>query len=659
MNAKSMQDEKTMHIPDAWLRPNVSDAHELANSPGSYKLCFEVASGGMASVFLALYRGPVGFEKVVALKAIHQHLAKEQAFVDMFLDEARIAARIDHPHVCSVIDFGQSHDGYYIAMEYLVGEPLSYVWEGLQTAAPNVQADVPFVMARVAADLLEGLHAAHELSSDGTPLNLVHRDVTPANLFVQYDGSVRVVDFGIAQANGKQHHTEAGTMKGKYPYLSPEQLRMEPLDRRTDVWAMGVVLWELLTQQRLFSHESPLETMKAVAEAHIEPPSARNPEVPDELDRIVLKALSRKREDRYPNARAMSVALERFLGAHMRTVPKAEVSRFMSGLFPENEVRKKQLVELTRTGETTVPAAWQATSTPTNLLVRPVEAIVVPEPTKRPKRARAQTQEVVDGELYERDDERMPTESLIRAHQRMQGAPPELPSEPQDPQTPVPTTHGAEGATAANHPIASPKRAASLHPIVGLAAAAVVAASGFVVGRVAPAQTDARGGGPAQATQETSAQTTLPSASKIPSVDSSEGRTAGEPSAVALRERVPSVAQTEVSGDGAAAPREDSALRPVTSNTWSPWGDARPADKTASEAIASGEGKVRIVGAQDGWADVYIEGQKKGRTPLSVKLPAGRHQIVLRPFGNGAPRVVDVEIKAGRELNLNVTLPRP
>ena len=203
-----MKDEKTVQIPDEWLVPTVPTEDALAFSPGRYRLCFEVASGGMATVYLALYSGTLGFERAVALKTIHRHLAKEKQFVQMFLDEARIAAHIDHPFVCKVVDFGEARDSYYLAMEFLVGEPLSEVWEALETQPAMAAApDLPFLVARIAADLAEGLHAAHELTDRGSPMGIVHRDVTPANLFVL---------FGRHGTSGRLRHRKSGKQASQH-----------------------------------------------------------------------------------------------------------------------------------------------------------------------------------------------------------------------------------------------------------------------------------------------------------------------------------------------------------------------------------------------------------------------------------------------------------
>jgi serine/threonine-protein kinase len=238
---------------------------------GRYRIVDEIGIGGMASVHLARMDGPGGFQKWVAIKKIHPHLVEDESFVQMFLDEARVAARISHPNVATVFDLGKHEDTYWIAMEYLHGEPLREVMrrtEELGTAMP------PEIACRVIADAAEGLHAAHELlGKNGEKLGLVHRDVTPHNLFVTYDGVTKVVDFGIAKFASRMSHTRAGTLKGKLAYMSPEQVHGEGIDRRTDIFALGVVLWELTTGQRLFRMESDLDTLAKVQECNVPRPS--------------------------------------------------------------------------------------------------------------------------------------------------------------------------------------------------------------------------------------------------------------------------------------------------------------------------------------------------------------------------------------------------
>jgi serine/threonine-protein kinase len=307
----------------------------------------------MASVHLARAEGAPGFQKLVALKRIHPHLANERDYVAMFLDEARIASRITHTNVCSVFDFGEVDGEYFIAMEYLVGEPLSRVHRRVVANADRrSSALLPARMARVIAQACEGLHAAHELQdADGESLHVVHRDVSAENLFVTYSGATQVVDFGIAHARQRVHHTEAGQVKGTFPYMAPEQMTAAVVDRRVDVWALGTVLWELLTLRRLFLRDTDVNTMYAVLSGEIRPPSDHRSDVPPELDEIVLKALQRSPDERWQSAREMGKALHRFLANQEDLVGPAEIADWMAELFPNGESRKRQLMELARASD--------------------------------------------------------------------------------------------------------------------------------------------------------------------------------------------------------------------------------------------------------------------------------------------------------------------
>lgn len=320
---------------------------------GRYQLCFELASGGMASVHLARAEGTPGFQKLVALKRIHPHLAREQEYVDMFLDEARIASSITHPNVCSVFDFGEADGEYFIAMEYLVGEPLSRVHRRIvANAEQRISPLLPARMARIIAQACEGLHAAHELrDAGGASLEVVHRDVSAENLFVTYDGTTQVVDFGIAHARQRLHSTDSGQVKGTFPYMAPEQMTAASVDRRVDVWALGAVLWELLTLRRLFLRDTDVNTMYAVLSSEIEPPSSYRSDVPPELDEVVLKALRRNPDERWQTAREMGKALRRVLSQQEELVGPAELADWLTELFPDGERNKRRLMQIAKTNE--------------------------------------------------------------------------------------------------------------------------------------------------------------------------------------------------------------------------------------------------------------------------------------------------------------------
>jgi serine/threonine protein kinase len=273
---------------------------------GRYSLYYQVASGGMATVYLGRMAGAAGFGKTVAVKRMHPHLAQDELVQAMFRDEAHIAARIRHPNVVPILDVVQSGKELLLVMEYVQGESLSYLMRSARSPMP------PAVVVATAYGVLQGLHAAHEATDDqGRPLMLVHRDVSPQNVMLGQDGVPRVLDFGIAKAVGRLQTTRDGHVKGKASYMAPEQLRGGEVDRRADVYATGIILWELLTGARLFAGDSPESTMTQVLEKEVPPPSNLARGIPPELDDVVLRALSRDWNRRYATAREMAIALER------------------------------------------------------------------------------------------------------------------------------------------------------------------------------------------------------------------------------------------------------------------------------------------------------------------------------------------------------------
>ncbi len=314
---------------------------------GRYRLCFELASGGMGTVFLATTEGLGGEQRFVALKCLRPEHACQADFVSMFLDEAAIAGRVQHPHVCSVIDVGESQGVVYLVMEYLRGESLSAIRnrlvEQLPTWAPTTHAAL---VARIIADAGEGLHAAHELrDARGELQEVVHRDVAPENIMVTHGGCVKLLDFGISKCRERHHQTQTGIIKGKYSYLAPEVLDGQPADRRSDVWGLGVVLWELLTGQRLFDAPTDVEAIRAVGRREIVAPSRLRAGLPPALDKIVCKALEREPARRHATARELARELNQFLANRRGVFGLAEREEAMQRLFPHGRESKQQLVE--------------------------------------------------------------------------------------------------------------------------------------------------------------------------------------------------------------------------------------------------------------------------------------------------------------------------
>ena len=298
----------------------------------------------MGGVYLAKATGAGGVDKVVAVKLIHEHMAEDQSVVTMFLDEARIASALNHVNVCSTFDFGEEEGRFFLVMEYLEGEPLNRVLKELGLGTDRHPLH-PWLIARLLADAAEGLHAAHQLTgSDGQPLNVVHRDVSPHNIFVTYDGVAKVVDFGIARARERSSSTEAGAFKGKFEYAAPEQIAGgSNVDRRADVWALGVCLWELLTGKRLFARDEYSATVRAVIKDPILPPSSVLPELPAEFDAIAMRALERDPEKRFPTAREFGRALRDALASSGESIDGPSIEEWLEALFPGDRAKRQAL----------------------------------------------------------------------------------------------------------------------------------------------------------------------------------------------------------------------------------------------------------------------------------------------------------------------------
>lgn len=339
---------------------------------GKYRLIAELGHGGMADVFLAVIAGPVGsgFTKLTVVKRLRQNLAEEQEFVEMLVDEARISARLNHPNVVQTNEVGSVANQYFLAMEYLDGQPLHRIQhramqklaraqaEGTPTNPPPSTADPnawfetdPFPKDSqylVILDTLAGLHHAHELADyDGTPLGIVHRDVTPHNVFVTYEGQVKVVDFGIAKAAGRASETRQGVVKGKVRYMAPEQAVGQPVDRRADLFSVGIMLWEAATGRRFWKDMDDLTIVQALVSGNMKTsPREFDPNVPEAIDRICQKALAFNRDDRYATAEDFRIDLEEYLGSiGALTSARRRLSTSVSELFKDKRAEIKRVIE--------------------------------------------------------------------------------------------------------------------------------------------------------------------------------------------------------------------------------------------------------------------------------------------------------------------------
>jgi serine/threonine protein kinase len=305
---------------------------------GKYTLLRRLATGGMAEIFLARQGGVGGFEKDVVVKRLLPEHAAHPDFVSMFLDEARIAAHLTHPNIAQIFDLGQEGDDYYIAMEYVRGADLRRVCsQGI--AEGNY---LPLHLAiRVVTEVCDALAYAHSRTDkDGQPMGIVHRDISPTNVLVTFDGGVKLVDFGIAKAANKVSVTKVGQIKGKYGYMSPEQCRGDALDARSDIFAVGINLYEITLGRRLFRGDSDVETIRAIESGAVPAPRSISPDYPATLEQIVLRALAPRPEDRFVHARDMQRALEDFLAECGLRATSGMLAEYMRQLFREQLERE-------------------------------------------------------------------------------------------------------------------------------------------------------------------------------------------------------------------------------------------------------------------------------------------------------------------------------
>jgi serine/threonine-protein kinase len=304
---------------------------------GKYELIRKLATGGMAELFLAKAAGPGGFEKTLVLKRILPHLAEDPAFEEMFLTEAKLASRLSHSNIVQIFDLGRAEGTYYLAMEYIDGPSL----RGLRRAARARATPLsPELCAWIIAEACEGLAYAHDFSDPVTrqPWQLVHRDVSLDNILVSRQGTVKVVDFGIAKAAGQLHRTQAGVIKGKLSYMAPEQLRGNPVDRRVDVYALGIVFYELLTGHKPFNARTEMDMARTILTGPFIPATERRPDLPRAVQWILDRALARDREKRYPDCHAFQADLEAFIRATRHAVGASQLARFIErviGATPE------------------------------------------------------------------------------------------------------------------------------------------------------------------------------------------------------------------------------------------------------------------------------------------------------------------------------------
>ena len=661
--------------------PAVADKPSADLIPGSqlgkYEILKRLAVGGMAEIFLARARSLPGFEKVVVIKRILPQLAQQRDFVNMFLDEARIAATLQHPNVVQVYDVGMASGNYFIAMEYLHGEDVRSLMRALATRATRLPLEHALnIVISVAA----GLHYAHDkVGFDGLPLQIVHRDVSPQNVIVTFEGTVKLLDFGVAKAQGRAQETRAGTLKGKVAYMSPEQCIGDPIDRRADVFALGIMLYELTLHRRLFRGKSDYEVMKKITEGLVPLPRTVDPSYDSRLESIVMKALSRNRERRFATAWELQVALEDLIRDAQLYVSATALKQFMERLFgnkleawreaqakgkslmqhlaeqPLDGAERKEgadddVIELTAPKEqSTTPGGRRNRPLPPSppVMAEGLEASIrslpVPlDPPQEPPSGRSKPTPAPAGELSPpRESSLTPAPAgghlgrwLLVGSLGLSAGAMAIAFWPRTPADPAPGTRSPKPPPTVDvpaptqAPVAStavtPPQQMGIAKIITVPPGATVYLDGVRLASTSPLTVDRVSAG--------SEHTLL---LQLAGYRDLVHRFTVPPSDVAilqlaLERELPRPSPPR----GPKPPRVDPGL-------------PEPAPHT-EEPVAEGEG-VLILEAQP-WCDVSIDGHGRGPTPLKVTLPAGRHTLLLTNPEFSIRRSVEVVIQRGQEL---------
>lgn len=635
-----------------------------------YKLLKLLATGGMGEVFLARSEGPHGFSKTLVIKRILSHLASDPQFVEMFLDEARLAALLTHPNIVQIYELGEEEGSWYIAMEYIHGRTLRGIRREL---LQKRQLLSPIFAARVCAQALQGLHYAHTLTDEvGTPLRVVHRDVSPDNVLVGFNGQVKLVDFGIAKAATAISTTRSGTVKGKFSYMAPEQLLGNPVDGRTDVYAMGVILFELLTGARPWTGPTEPALINKILHSPPPTPRERNPALPEAMNDLILRALEKDPADRFQSAEEMSLELERFITQNGQQLTTSQVGAFVRELFgPEAAALP--------TGSTgsnpSLPRA--ALSTGERRQAAPSEdpTAVVPTPISTGARQRVRalaTTMAPEGAPQASGSHPVPDEALSTSVELATAVlPPQAGA--QDGGAPA-----SEGAVAPS-PETAPTRRRSLLFLLAVGGLPLLFIGALVVAYTAgrserpvpaaealasPAPSLQPAGSGASGPEAVGEGPGVPPSAEIVSARTTQGAddaaavvtAAGATQENDAAEVAPPAGATAagspdpepvVAAEPAASPVE--AARPAPART-----EPRRTSRRAAPPVR-GEGKVAL--RISPWAEVLHGGKSLGITPMAaVTVPSGRQTFTLRNADLKITRMVTVTVPVGGEVELRADL---
>jgi len=609
---------------------------------GQYELITRIAHGGMAEIYLAKRRGPGGFDKRVVIKRVLPHLCENQDFVQMFLDEAKLASRLSHPNIVQIFDFGQLGETYYLCMEHLDGEDLAAVLRILREKGDPMPPQVASCILSAACD---GMHYAHTFSDEtGLALKIVHRDLSPSNLFLTAQGAVKVLDFGVAKMEGKATQTQSGVVKGKFAYLSPEQANSAEIDARSDVFALGLILHECLTGTKVFSRGSEAATLKAVLTETVPSPRLTRADIPRELEAIVMKACARSPEDRWPSAQAMRGALDEYL-ANRGSVPSSSVLQsFMLGILGEAKHR-------------------QSIPTPTASMLGAVSSIDLDMGQATDAHA-LQSETIGPPEKFEGTLAATPPPLSIKIA-RSPDSTMEVAALEQEARSSVARAASTKGDPAQER---GPKRSiilvAAVSLIAALATGAWVLSSGVLLAGSEAKELDEASQGAGQTDLARPASTGPEAAAAHTAELAVEGSVAAVGSALSTLDAQGGDSDPRQGAEAAQATPAPTAKNPLQSK-----GSRK--GRVQAARISSGPKQRRTQAASpqtnigqpgllnincDPWCRVYVDGRDTGKNSPAVglKFPAGKHRVKVLHQATGMTREKDVVLVAGETRSIKI-----
>ncbi|APR81713.1 Serine/threonine protein kinase PrkC, regulator of stationary phase [Minicystis rosea] len=644
-------------------------AEALPRQFGKYTLLRRLAAGGMAEIFLALHRSMAGFEKLIVIKRILPSMNQNKAFIEMLLHEARIAATLSHPNIVQIFDVGQVDGTYFIAMEHIHGEDIQAIVRAMKKKELSefpLEHTLSLILGTCA-----GLAYAHDRRDlDGKPLSIVHRDISPRNIVVSFTGDVKIVDFGIAKSGVEPgEDTNSGQLKGKAPYMSPEQASGQSIDWRSDIFATGVMLFELTTGRRLFKGASEFETLKLIVDKEYPRPSEIKPDYPPALERIVMKALEKDREERYQSARDMQADLEAFVREERIPVSQVSLTSWMGWLFEDKLAQQKEaLQDIKQLAD--VIAAQQGslyeggTSTGTGVgASAAIASLSMAPPSPNAKKSAAPFIAVgvavalgVGGFAYmQREDARRKAADAAAQHAAQASS---APAEPQVQKGSIDITTKPDGAgiwiNGDLRPETTPAHIDKL-PLGGTIKIKLTK-EGFEAYREDVTLTDAAPTKKLDAEMKTGSVTVVLKIDPPPTVwldgkawkgerTKLEGLSAGEEHTIVVSASGFQPKTFKITAQQGETKTVTETLTKVDPNAPAPAAPAKE-DKTDKPApAAGGPAKVRV-GAKGGFCNVTVNGTSYGPTPVEAPVSAGTVRVSCKP-ASGAAMSQTVQVQAG------------